>query len=402
MGAREDVAKEVEPTRRRRWPMVAVGGGAAAVVLGGALTIAALHGSTRPTAGRTSVPVSARRATTRRRPPPPPRVPLRVESTSPARDAQDISYSPVVTIRLSAPLAPGSPLPSLSPSIPGTWTRTRDELVFRSRAEYLPDTTVHLTIPGGGKGLREAGGEVLPATLSSSFTVAGGSVRRLQQLLAALGYLPVTFVPSAKAASGATAADEVPLSPVAGHFVWRYRNTPASLEQLWSPDQYTVVTRGAVMAFESAVGLDTDGEPGRLVWQALLRAVAHHQVDPNPYAYIMVSENLPETLTVWQAGKDVESFPCNTGIPDAPTEQGTFTVYARYLTTTMSGYNPDGSYYSDPGIPWVAYFNGGDAIHGFWRYGYGYPQSLGCVELIPDDAEQVWPYDQLGTLVTVA
>lgn len=235
---------------------------------------------------------------------------------------------------------------------------------------------------------------------------------RLQQLLAELGYLPLTFVrhgaATASSASHSTAldaepttADEVPLSPVSGHFVWRYANTPDSLQQQWSPDQYTVVTRGAVMAFESAAGLNVDGEAGTLVWKALLQAVAHRQVDPTPYVYIMVSENLPETVTVWQGGRDILSFPCNTGIAQAPTALGTFTVYARYLTTTMSGTNPDGSHYSDPGIPWVAYFNGGDAIHGFWRYGYGYPQSLGCVEMIPDEAEQVWPYDQLGTLVTV-
>jgi peptidoglycan hydrolase-like protein with peptidoglycan-binding domain len=325
---------------------------------------------------------------------------------SPAQGAQQVSYSPVVTIRLSAPLAAASPLPSFSPSVPGAWSAAGDELVFRPSGAFGPYTTVHLTIPGGAGGLREAGGETLPATVTSSFTVAGGSVLRLQQLLAELGYLPVTFVAAGRSHEPAidaepTTADEVDPSPLAGQFEWRYPDTPASLEQLWSPDRYTVVTRGAVMAFESAAGLGVDGDAGRLVWQALLHAVASRQVDRTPYAYIVVSENLPETLTVWAGGRDVLSFPANTGIPQAPTAKGTFTVYARYLTTTMSGRNPDGSKYSDPGIPWVAYFNGGDAIHGFWRPGYGYPQSLGCVELVPSDAEQVWPYDQLGTLVTV-
>ena len=53
----------------------------------------------------------------------------------------------------------------------------------------------------------------------------------------------------------------------------------------------------------------------------------------------------------------------------------------------MSGTNPDGSHYSDPGIPWVSYFNGGDALHGFIRASYGFPQSLGCVEM---------PYSEAG------
>ena len=33
----------------------------------------------------------------------------------------------------------------------------------------------------------------------------------------------------------------------------------------------------------------------------------------------------------------------------------------------MSGTNPDGSHYNDPGVRWISYFNGGDAIHAFPR-----------------------------------
>jgi hypothetical protein len=68
----------------------------------------------------------------------------------------------------------------------------------------------------------------------------------------------------------------------------------------------------------------------------------------------------------------------------------------------MSGTNPDGSPYSDPGVPYVAYFNGGDAVHGFLRGGYGYPQSLGCVELPYSAASVVFTYDPIGTLVGVS
>ena len=91
----------------------------------------------------------------------------------------------------------------------------------------------------------------------------------------------------------------------------------------------------------------------------------------------------------------------NTGISVSPTALGTYPVYLRYTTQTMSGTNPDGSHYSDPGIPWVSYFNGGDALHGFIRYSYGYPQSLGCVEMPLASAKTVWPSTPIGTLVTV-
>ena len=36
----------------------------------------------------------------------------------------------------------------------------------------------------------------------------------------------------------------------------------------------------------------------------------------------------------------------------------------------MKGTNPDGSKYADP-VSWIAYFNGGDAVHGFYRSSYG-------------------------------
>ena len=67
----------------------------------------------------------------------------------------------------------------------------------------------------------------------------------------------------------------------------------------------------------------------------------------------------------------------------------------------MSGVNPNGTKYSDPDIPWVSYFNGGDALHGFIRASYGFPQSLGCVEMPFTSAKTVFPYTPIGTLVTV-
>ena len=67
----------------------------------------------------------------------------------------------------------------------------------------------------------------------------------------------------------------------------------------------------------------------------------------------------------------------------------------------VSGTNPDGTRYHDPGIRWISYLNHGDAIHAFNRSSVGTPQSLGCVELPLAAAANVWPYTPIGTLVTV-
>ena len=193
----------------------------------------------------------------------------------------------------------------------------------------------------------------------------------------------------------------ISLEPLAGSFSWRYHHIPRSLAALWQRGSYTVLLKGAVMAFEADHGLTVDGVVGPQVWVDLLRSIARRQVDRRPYDYIEVSESLPETLRVWQAGKVIYRCPANTGIASRPTEGGTFPVFERFVSTTMSGTNPDGSHYSDPGVPYVAYFNGGDAVHGFLRSQYGYPQSLGCVELSYAAAAIVFRYDPLGTLVSV-
>jgi lipoprotein-anchoring transpeptidase ErfK/SrfK len=116
---------------------------------------------------------------------------------------------------------------------------------------------------------------------------------------------------------------------------------------------------------------------------------------------VQVSEAVPESINVWHSGKTVVTGPANTGIPAAPTATGVFAVFEHLPSTTMSGTNPDGSHYSDPGVPWVSYFNGGDALHGFQRASYGTAQSLGCVEMPYAMAAQVFPYTPIGTLVDV-
>jgi lipoprotein-anchoring transpeptidase ErfK/SrfK len=102
------------------------------------------------------------------------------------------------------------------------------------------------------------------------------------------------------------------------------------------------------------------------------------------------------------AGHTVLSSPVNGGVASAPTPLGTYPVYERFTSTTMSGTNPDGSQYKDPGVPWVNYFSGGSAVHGFPRASYGSPQSVGCLELPISTAKEVFDLIDYGTLVNVA
>jgi lipoprotein-anchoring transpeptidase ErfK/SrfK len=162
-----------------------------------------------------------------------------------------------------------------------------------------------------------------------------------------------------------------------------------------------VVLQGALMQFQYVHNLTTTGQMDSSTWQTLTNAVVQRQTDPASYNYVYVTRNLPETVTLYTNGKKRFSTLANTGISAAPTEGGTYAVYLRYTVTTMSGVLPDGQPYDDTGIPWVSYFHGGDALHGFIRSSYGYPQSLGCVEMPFADAAALWPHTPIGTLVTV-
>jgi hypothetical protein len=326
-----------------------------------------------------------------------PVAPLTVVDTTPTAGATNVASSTTVTVTFSTPLAANTAMPTFNPPLAGTWgLLSPTALQFTSAGPLTPGSQETLTVPSGSSGIAGAQGQHLASDYTASFNVLPGSTLRLQQLLALLGYLPLAFTPATQQTSPQLEADPQP-----GAFTWRWANQPASLTSLWSEGTDNVITHGAVMQFEDQHGLTTDGLAGPQVWQALLQAAGTGAGDTSPYSYVFVTQNRPESLVVYQNGSTVYTSAVNTGVPGATTEPGTYPVYLRYKVTTMSGTNPDGSHYSDPGIPWVSYFHGGDALHGFVRSSYGFPQSDGCVEIPPDHAAVVWPMTPIGTLVTV-
>jgi hypothetical protein len=333
---------------------------------------------------------------------PPARLPVAVSSPAPGA-----RLTPATPIRLtfSKPVAEvlGAARPKLSPSTPGRWRQTDSHtLVFLSSdvgAGLGTDLRVELTRAVAVTG---PAGRGLHATRRIDWTVPPGSTLRLQQLLAQAGYLPLDWTPSGFPVARAPRAEvQAAVDPPKGRFSWRYPNTPRELRALWSAGRPGEITRGAVMMFEDTHGLDVDAFAGTEVWHALLADAIAGKGRSSGYSYVYVHSSVPQSLTLWHNGHTVLSSPGNTGVPAAPTQLGTFQVFEHIPVGTMSGTNPGGSHYNDPGIRYISYFNGGDAIHAFNRASFGTPQSLGCVELPLASAATVWPYTPIGTLVTV-
>lgn len=322
---------------------------------------------------------------------------LRLTSVSPKGTARGDA---TIELRFSAPLAPLTTRsePKLSPSTAGAWSQPNPTtLAFTPSAGYLPGTVVHITIP---RGLAATDGASLRRAVTTTFQVENGTDVRLAQLLAELRFLPVHLASSAHQPRPGDTAGQIRaiFRPPPGRLVLG-TDWPSELRDLWLHDSSTVV-RGAVMAFESQHGLVIDGAASTAVWGALLSARYHRQFNTAGYNYAVGAESTPETFTLYHNGRVVLRSGANTGIAGRGTAPGTFPVYERLRSQTMQGTNPDGSHYADF-VQWVAYFNGGDAVHYIPRASYGSPQSLGCIELPYDAAEQAWGYLTYGTLVTV-
>ena len=384
---------ELRPTRRllasRLYAAGAIAALLAAVVAAVGVTAAGSDthrsgpraNSTRPTSSSVAAPSP----------------PLEVLASSPANGATGVNGATPITFTTTAPIDLAAGRPTIDPALPGTWSAAAHHLTFTPLGAFPPASAVTITLPAS---LHSIAGSYLHMPLTLEFRTANGSVLRLQQLLATLGYLPLHWTASTPALAGLAASQRAVFDPPTGSFAWAWPAVPPTLAATWSPGVVTVITRGAVMAFETDHQLAVDGIAGPAVWSALLAANPTPAANPNGYTYALASQTVPETLRVWHDGTVISQSPANTGIPQSPTADGTFPVYERLATQIMKGTNPDGTLYADP-VAWVAYFNGGDAIHYIGRATYGSRQSLGCVEVPYQVGQTIWPHLSIGTLVTV-
>lgn len=250
-------SKSAEPPRSRpgRKALPLVTAALAVVVVGVAVAAYALHGSSqRAAASPTSTPVHGVDAAVHQGP-------FTVASVAPASGATDVPSDATLSVQFTSALSPNSPTPSLAPAVAGAWREvTPDTFAFVASAPFVPSATETITVPGGTGGVTSADGKTLAQSATSTFSVAAGSTLRLQQLLAQLGYLPLSFTPARPMSAPQEAAQAQE-----GTFDWRWTE-PASLVGLWTVGTPNEITKGAVMAFESGHNMKTDerGGAGRL------------------------------------------------------------------------------------------------------------------------------------------
>ncbi|WP_201781135.1 L,D-transpeptidase [Ornatilinea apprima] len=104
-----------------------------------------------------------------------------------------------------------------------------------------------------------------------------------------------------------------------------------------------------------------------------------------------------QMVYAYEGSEIVRSFLVSTGTWRTPTVTGQYRIYVKYVSAPMSG----PGYYL-PGVPYVMYFYKGYGLHGtYWHSNFGTPMSHGCVNLYTPDAEWLYNWASVGTLVNI-
>ncbi len=102
------------------------------------------------------------------------------------------------------------------------------------------------------------------------------------------------------------------------------------------------------------------------------------------------------TVTRWEGTSQVSTWSVVIGKPSTPTTPGVYHVQSKIPLQDMEGAD-----YLQPDVPWIAYFNGDQALHGNYWASMGQAASHGCVGITPDLAKVMYDWISVGTLVVV-
>jgi lipoprotein-anchoring transpeptidase ErfK/SrfK len=104
-----------------------------------------------------------------------------------------------------------------------------------------------------------------------------------------------------------------------------------------------------------------------------------------------------QVLTAYEDWTPVRVITVSTGLPGTPTPVGQFRIWVKFRADDMEG----PGYYL-PDVPYAMYFHLGYGLHGtYWHNNFGQPMSHGCVNLPTTDAEWLFNWSEVGTLVNV-
>jgi lipoprotein-anchoring transpeptidase ErfK/SrfK len=154
---------------------------------------------------------------------------------------------------------------------------------------------------------------------------------------------------------------------------------------------------------------EVTSEPGTIYAEVLADTPTPEFTEPTVAPYVppevvsgdgehWIDVNLSQQRVYAYAGDTLmNSFVVSTGTWQTPTVTGKYNVWVKLRSTPMSG----PGYYL-PDVPYVMYFYKGYGLHGtYWHNNFGTPMSHGCVNLSIPDAEWLYNFSSVGTVVNV-
>jgi LysM repeat protein len=119
---------------------------------------------------------------------------------------------------------------------------------------------------------------------------------------------------------------------------------------------------------------------------------------PAPTGGKWIDVNLSaQRVTAYAGNTAIRSSLASTGLPATPTPTGQFRIYVKYVSTLMQG----PGYYL-PNVPYTMYFYRGYGLHGtYWHANFGRPMSHGCINLPTSEAQWLFNWAPVGTLVNI-
>jgi lipoprotein-anchoring transpeptidase ErfK/SrfK len=104
-----------------------------------------------------------------------------------------------------------------------------------------------------------------------------------------------------------------------------------------------------------------------------------------------------QQLAAYEGDELVRFTAISSGLSRTPTPAGQYHIWIKLRYDDMTG----PGYYL-PNVPYVMYFHGGFGLHGtYWHANFGYPMSHGCVNLPMEEAEWLYFWATVGTMVNI-
>ncbi len=159
---------------------------------------------------------------------------------------------------------------------------------------------------------------------------------------------------------------------------------------------------------DTAVPPEATGQPGVVSAEIVADTPTPEFTEPTvaPYVPPQVAGNgerwidvdlSQQRLYAYEGDVLMNSFIVSTGTWQTPTVTGRFKIWIKVRSQAMTG----PGYYL-PDVPYVMYFYKDYGLHGtYWHNNFGTPMSHGCVNLTIPDAEWLYSFASVGTVVNV-